>query len=512
MPAALPDEIVSRFRGMATERLGRIEAGWLALVEGVASESLAAEIHRELHTLKGDSHVVGFVEMNELCHRLEDLYALAEGHNFRVAEPIDLMMTMGLRFVGMLLLRQPGDSIAGIDLPGFVEQLQSVMSDARRAAETAPPPPPGRSSRTVAAVDRGDQLSDESRELLGRAAVGVYTEYANATGASRDGLLSAWNALRRFVESVTSVSLDARLRRHASTVADLAEKLGKEVWVGTSCDAVFVRPETASALDTALLHLLRNAVDHGIEAPADRRAVGKCVPAAIRLTAAEKNGSVEIVVTDDGGGVDWRGVRAVAIARGLCPEEKELSEGELSELLFRSGFSTAANVTDLSGRGVGLDAVAASVRQRGGSVELRSARGAGTTVTMRVPQAYPSVRAFRFGVPGTGVVLAVPAGWDVSFDARRGGNAMLSSAELLDVLRLRGASSERAAGVLRIARQGTEISLAASGPAEPCSAERICPAPADDVSEVVLIDGVESFLLRPDRLVPRRSLSSASSS
>ena len=153
--------------------------------------------------------------------------------------------------------------------------------------------------------------------------------------------------------------------------------------------------DIASALDSPLGHLLRNAVDHGLEMPEDRRAAGKPEEGTITLEARHRGGALVVTVTDDGKGIDVEGLRAKIVEKGLIDAEtaRSLSEAETLEFLFLPGFSTAARITDISGRGVGLDVVQSTVQRAGGVVHVTSVHGRGSTFELQMPVARSVVRA-----------------------------------------------------------------------------------------------------------------------
>jgi two-component system chemotaxis sensor kinase CheA len=153
-----------------------------------------------------------------------------------------------------------------------------------------------------------------------------------------------------------------------------------------------------------VLHLLRNAVAHGVEQPAQRRAAGKSIEGVIRLQIASHAAGLEIGVQDDGQGIDLGRVRELCIARGI--DTAQLGEGELERFIFQPGFSTAANIDAVSGRGVGLDVVRDVVERAGGSVALEHVRGVGTRFVLRMPPSLTTMRVLIVRVAGS--VLALP--------------------------------------------------------------------------------------------------------
>jgi two-component system chemotaxis sensor kinase CheA len=134
-----------------------------------------------------------------------------------------------------------------------------------------------------------------------------------------------------------------------------------------------------------LVHLVRNAIDHGLESPAQRKAAGKSEAGTLKLVAYHEGGNIVVQISDDGAGLNHAAIVAKAQQRGLVSAGQDLSDAEVAELIFQPGFSTADKATDLSGRGVGMDVVRRNVRDLGGSVGVRSVAGKGSTFTIALP-------------------------------------------------------------------------------------------------------------------------------
>jgi len=214
--------------------------------------------------------------------------------------------------------------------------------------------------------------------------------------------------LHASVTRVRLVPLGPLLGRFPRLVRDAASSLGKRVAFGVEGEDVEVDKAVADALHEPLLHVLRNAVDHGLEPPDDRAAAGKPPEGRVALRAAAAGDQVVIEVTDDGRGMDPEQIRRVAVARGVrsADQAAALSEAEVLDLVFTPGFSTAAQVGSLSGRGVGMDAVRTAAAALGGGVSLESRVGQGTTVRLSLPATVVLTRLMvvaagreRFGVP-----------------------------------------------------------------------------------------------------------------
>ena len=185
-------------------------------------------------------------------------------------------------------------------------------------------------------------------------------------------------------------------------IRDLAHSLGKQARLDIVGESTQVDRDILTTLEAPLGHLLRNAIDHGIESPEERRASGKPVAGTIRLEARHSAGRLQVIVEDDGAGVDVQKMRATVIARSLITREaaERLSEAELLEFLFLPGFSTKGTVTDISGRGVGLDVVRDMVKRLRGTVRVSSQLGQGTRFILQLPVTLSVVRTLLADVGG----------------------------------------------------------------------------------------------------------------
>jgi len=192
-------------------------------------------------------------------------------------------------------------------------------------------------------------------------------------------------ALRENSMSIRMLPLRSTFERFRRLVHDLAIDLGKDVELSIEGADTELDKTVIDQLNDPLVHLIRNSMDHGVEPPAARLAAGKPSKARIHLAATHSGAHVLIRVSDDGRGLDVEAVRARAIEQGLIEGTARLSEAEIFALIFEPGFSTARQVTDVSGRGVGMDVVRRNVEALHGSVEVASQPGAGLTVTLRLP-------------------------------------------------------------------------------------------------------------------------------
>ncbi|MGE5476796.1 MAG: chemotaxis protein CheW [Bacteroidales bacterium] len=199
------------------------------------------------------------------------------------------------------------------------------------------------------------------------------------------------------------------LDRFPRLVRDVARKLGKRVELVLEGEDTAADKNIIEVLGDPLLHIIRNALDHGIESPEERVAAGKPETASVHVRAFQESDQVVIEVRDDGRGIDPEKIRAAAVAKGVVDAERaaRLTDQEAVNLVFAAGFSTAAKVSDLSGRGVGMDVVVSTVDKAGGSVSLTSVKGAGTTVRLSLPLSMAVTRVMMVEAAG-GMLFGIP--------------------------------------------------------------------------------------------------------
>jgi two-component system chemotaxis sensor kinase CheA len=313
------------------------------------------------------------------------------------------------------------DEVAGV-LRFVSDQVE--IADLAASAVAAPPP-----VSRVLRVDAGriDALMDLVGELivaknalahLATRAAALDMELGRALTVNQGDIERLAGEMHRAVMGVRMIPLAQTFRRFPRLVRELAAKVGKEVEFEVTGEELEADKSIVDALYEPLLHVLRNAIDHGIEALPDRIAAGK--PAVARLTLAANWISNQLVVSvcDDGPGLDLAKIREVARQRGVAGAAGALDDAAAAELIFAPGFSTAAVVTDVSGRGVGMDAVRSAIAALGGRVALSSEPGAGTTLRLVLPPTVTihkiitvQVGEDRFGIPIAALVetARVPA-------------------------------------------------------------------------------------------------------
>jgi len=244
--------------------------------------------------------------------------------------------------------------------------------------------------------------------LAGRARESGDDALARQIFASQSEIERLVNALYGAVTQARMVPVDQTFRRFARLVRETAARHGKAIELVIEGEATEADRNVVEALFEPLLHLVRNAIDHGVEAEADRLAASKRARARLLLRARQRGDRIEIEVSDDGRGMDPARVRAAAVAKGLLTSDQAqaMTDLESLQLVFAPGFSTARVVSDLSGRGVGLDAVKTAIHKLSGSLEMTSELGTGTSFVLRLPVSFSmsqlmvvEVGRERYGVP-----------------------------------------------------------------------------------------------------------------
>jgi two-component system chemotaxis sensor kinase CheA len=269
-----------------------------------------------------------------------------------------------------------------------VERAPSVVPKpaAPAKADSATDKPASTSLRVPA--ERLDELMDRVGELvIAQARLTQLAAHSDdpALKAVAEDLERLSSGLRDTTMGIRMVPIGTLFSRFRRLVYDLSSELGKPIEFVTAGEETELDKNVIERLADPLVHLIRNAVDHGLESPERRRASGKSETGIVRLSATYSGAEVAISVTDDGAGLDAQRIRAKAEDNGLITADAKLTDQELYQLIFAPGFSTAQQVTSLSGRGVGMDVVKRTIDGLRGTIELNTNPGAGTTASLRLP-------------------------------------------------------------------------------------------------------------------------------
>ncbi len=412
-------ELVEEFSEEAADQLQALAEALDDLRPGEAPGEALESAFRAVHSLKGNADYVGLAQIRALAHHFEDLLdRLRDGEIALDRGVLDLLLESSdaLReMVGSLTSEGEVDRDRTPLMRRLVAAQSGSGTPAAGGAPTAPPPPaspppereggdgppPGTRPRgTGSRTMRVDQAKlDRCLNLAGELVI------------ARNGLLHALRELqtgggqirqlKEVVDRVNRITADIQdnamsmrmvplqtvFQRFPRLVRDLSRTLDKEIQLQMTGGEAEVDKQVAEALGDPLVHLVRNAADHGLEPPEERRRVGKSERGTLHLRAGREGNSVVIEVEDDGRGIDVDRVVAKALERGAIDAEaaRRLSPSEALELVFSPGLSTAREVSEISGRGVGMDVVRNNIAQLGGSISVSSEPGQGTRFRIQLP-------------------------------------------------------------------------------------------------------------------------------
>jgi two-component system chemotaxis sensor kinase CheA len=403
--------------------------------DGEPGEELLASVKGRLHTIKGNSAMMGLTPARDVAHALEDACGFLGRAPASRGEDAAAMLVAG----GGLLVDLIGTASPDADggpAADFVERVRRYLGLTPGAAErdrrqgerrSRPRAEDGATASNVVRIDF--RRLDALLEVLGEgliqhsALADVYRRLMRRVGACEElgELDQAVLSLQKTLTRLESTLMETRLLpvstvfgRFPRMVRDVAHAEGKKVRLEVTGGDTSLDKAVLDRLSEPLLHLLSNAVAHGLELPEDRVKAGKPPEGVLRLQAAAVSGRVAIRVSDDGRGLDETAIRAKAEALGV--DTRSADTAQLHGLVFVAGLSTADRVTTLSGRGVGLDVAANVIHALGGTIEVESRPGKGTAFTLSLPVTLAIVRSLivevdreRFAVPLSHVAETVRA-------------------------------------------------------------------------------------------------------
>lgn len=446
---------VALFAAEARSLLGGVRHTMAAWFDAPADGSYAEEVFRVLHTVKGMSGSLAFDAVTELTHATE-------------SELSDVRT--GVRVADRTWLRQLERGLD--DIASACEA--AVVAEGGALASQAGGPGAPRIVRVD--LDRLDALFSDlgglvtaRQELERQVARDSLSPVARAAAVMAHRL----DRLQDRILHVRLAPLTEVFERLPSQVRDLARQLGKEVTIDISGDDLEVDRTVLDQLPEPLMHLLRNALDHGIETPEARRALGKRPAGRILIRARRDRDAIVVELTDDGGGIDRERVARKALEQGILEPGSTLSDDGLLSVLVRPGFSTAESVSDVSGRGVGLDVVLARLHQIGAALSLTTVTGKGTVFTLRLPMRLGIVPALVTGIGEERYVMplvhvAELLAWDPSAAKQVDGRTTLDhrgeSIPVVDLRRLlmyRGAAAPARRPAVLFEANGQRVALLA---------------------------------------------------
>lgn len=441
------DDLLAEFIAETRETLETIAGELVAWESDPADRARLDEIFRFVHTVKGSSGFLDLPQLQRLSHEAEDaLSDVRAGKRTPDPEFVSAVLAIVDRIAAIVDALDRGEATE----EALDEALIAALEDGEGAAPAtasrdAMQRAPARSIRVP--VDLLDRLMSGVSDLV--LARNELSRQMRRASADHD-LDMAFERISGCVAEMRDAITWTRMQRIEGLFAalprlvrDLSAELGKSVTLEIEGADVELDREMIEMLRDPLTHIVRNALDHGIESPERRRAAGKNPQGVLQVSARQSGNQIQIAIADDGSGIDTGRLVSRAVAARCIDQASaaELDEGEALDLVFHPGLSTAAEVSDVSGRGVGMDVVRANVERIGGSIDLRSGEGTGTTVTLSVPLTLTIIPALIVGSGGS--QFAIPR----------------SAIDEIVSLAKGGARVEQVGGAEMVALRGTRIPL-----------------------------------------------------
>jgi two-component system chemotaxis sensor kinase CheA len=464
-------ELMSDFVLEAREHLILIETHLLRLERDPGDMEAIHAVFRSFHTVKGLAGFLELIEIRDLAHEVETVLDMARNAQLMITSKMIDVVLEAKDFLSRCIERVDA-VLAGKAVPAppecaklleKVRQLPTESDSSRQGPVqvTSGNTPEGQPAGTKSPGSAGelravkvdtvklDFLVDMVGEMV--IAQSLIRHDPDLAALDKPRLVRNLSQLARITEEVQKSAMSMRMvpikqlfRKMSRLVRDLSRKSGKDVELETEGDETELDRNIVEELADPLMHMIRNAVDHGVEDAGHRRLAGKPVPARVALRARHQSGRVLIEVADDGRGLDRERIWSKAVDRGLVAEGNSLSDGEVYNLIFQPGFSTAEKVTDVSGRGVGMDVVKKQITKLRGRVDIYSTTGRGTTFQIKLPLTLAIIDGLIVALGAEKYVLPIAAVREVLqpkremlFTVENRAEMALVRNELIPVIRLR---------------------------------------------------------------------------
>lgn len=463
MNLASDEELLREFINESQEHLQNIENGVLVLEENPTDADTLNSIFRAFHTFKGGSGFLNLTPIKNLAHELESLLDAARQHKLAINSAIiDLILQGGdtlKAFVGEMGAQLNGTNVVQpIVVPtlGLIARVKVVLGTSQEVTEAVPignPPPFALKSDANASSDAAfaqaftdppvspAPVAEKSRSGPAPAPAAASTAgFVKVDTAKLDSLIDLVGELvisesmvvqdpelvalpsrhlarnlaqlRRITSdlqhtamSLRMVPIRATFQKMTRLVRDLAAAQHKQVQLVFSGEDTELDRNIVEELGDPLVHMIRNSADHGVEMPDVRVAKGKPALGTVHLRAFHRGGNIVIQITDDGGGLNKERILAKAVERGIVKPGETLPDKDIFALIFAAGFSTAEKVTDLSGRGVGMDVVRRNIEKLRGKIEIESVAGKGTTFSIYLPLTLAIIDGMIVSVAGERYII-----------------------------------------------------------------------------------------------------------
>ncbi len=440
--AQLLEEMKADFLDECQEILDQLSNNLASLEKDPGNEEIINQIFRAAHSIKGSSSFVNLEQMTSLAHKMEDVFSkIREGEIIVTPSLIDTMY-LGLDKLSELREEAVKGKSLKIDISPVMANLQLILEgkpvktkEASQAPETKSEAGKAKKSEKIAKPketeinkkaeqlgkdriipemvrvrsSRLDELMSLTEELIAikNKLESLVVENERWRAAVRE-LAKITHSLHEEVIKVRLVPIAKLFNKFPGVVRNLARQNGKQVKLVMEGEETELDKNIIEQLYDPLVHLLRNSIDHGIESPAERKKLSKPANGEISLTATRRHNKVIISITDDGQGIEAKKVKKAAIDKGLISSEvaSTLSDSKAIELIFTPGFSTSKKISNISGRGVGMDVVKQVVQKLRGQVIIDTKPGEGTTVTIELPLTLAVVQVLM--VKSSNQVFALP--------------------------------------------------------------------------------------------------------
>lgn len=416
------DDLIPDFLLESNENLNRLDQDFISLEKAPDDHERLASIFRTIHTIKGTSGYLNFYKLGALAHAGETLLGLLRDGTLRLNEEITTTLLKMVDAIRTMLMcveskRNDGDNT----YQPLIDQLHRLGQGHKSIEHTPPfdtsdpnegiPIQPSVQNALRVHVDLLDRLMNLTGELVlarNHLLIHATTEKSTAFTGTVQQMSRITSDLQEAVMKTRLQPISLVWQKFPRLVRDLSLECGKKVRLEMTGEDTTVDKTLLEAVKDPLLHAIRNAVDHGIETPRERQIHAKPEEGAIRLKAYHETGFVIIEVHDDGAGLNLARIKAKGLQKGLLSAEQatQMDDNDLLQLIFTPGFSTAEKITDVSGRGVGMDVVKSNIERIGGAVNIASRPGIGTTLTIRIPLTLAIIPALI--VTGRGSQYAIP--------------------------------------------------------------------------------------------------------
>jgi two-component system chemotaxis sensor kinase CheA len=414
--------LLQSFREETEECLVQMEQSLLALETHPDDHELISSLFRAAHTIKGNSSLLEFNALARFLHNVEDLLDLCRNHILVLSREVIDTLLQAVDALRQMAKRAADGHESLLPEHDVLSARLAEISAEFKTAET--PGVQGNSKSSLADSSAGSAASKATIQNL-RVDVGkldrmldLTVEFAIAQGRQRrvlegkfgqvtsgrevleshHALEALFLELQELVIKIRMVPVGPTFHRFARGVRDASRKSGKLARMLVVGEDVEVDTTILEHIHDPLMHMIRNSVDHGLETPEVRRALGKDPSGKIVLQAFHDSGNIVVQISDDGAGLDHERILKHARAQGIIPDGTRLTEAEIHNLIFQPGFSTADKVSELSGRGVGLDVVRRNVNALSGAIQVESRKGHGTTFTIRLPLTLAIIDGFAVKV------------------------------------------------------------------------------------------------------------------